>query len=28
MVFVDKYNLPLSVKKHIYDKYNDKQQMA
>lgn len=28
MVFVDKYNLPLSVKKHIYDKYNDKQQMT
>ncbi|ASN72444.1 putative Bro-N family protein [uncultured Caudovirales phage] len=28
MVFVDKYNLPLSVKKHIYDKYNDKQKMA
>ena len=28
MVFVDKYNLPLSVKKHIYDKYNNKQQMA
>lgn len=28
MAFVDKYNLPLSVKKHIYDKYNDKQQMA
>ncbi|OFJ80166.1 Bro-N domain-containing protein [Staphylococcus sp. HMSC056G08] len=28
MVFVDKYNLPLSVSKHIYDKYNDKQQMA
>ena len=28
MVFVDKYDLPLSVKKHIYDKYNDKQQMA
>ncbi|UXR29928.1 phage repressor protein [Staphylococcus simulans] len=28
MVFVDKYNLPLSVSKHIYDKYNDKQEMA
>lgn len=28
MVFVDKYNLPLSVKKHIYNKYNDKQKMA
>lgn len=28
MVFVDKYNLPLSVKKHIYDKYSNKQQMA
>ncbi|MEB7383128.1 Bro-N domain-containing protein [Staphylococcus warneri] len=28
MVFVDKYNLPLSVKKHIYDKYNNKQLMA
>ncbi|MDK4265611.1 BRO-N domain-containing protein [Staphylococcus warneri] len=28
MVFVDKYKLPLSVSKHIYDKYNNKQQMA
>lgn len=28
MVFVDKHNLPLSVSEHIYDKYNDKQQMA
>ncbi|MDW5470090.1 BRO-N domain-containing protein [Staphylococcus equorum] len=28
MVFVDKYNLSLSVSKHIYEKYNNKQQMA
>ncbi len=28
MVFVDKYKLPLSVSKYIYDKYNNKQQMA
>lgn len=28
MVFVDKYELSLSVSKHIYDKYNNNQQMA
>ena len=28
MVFVDKYNLPLSVSKHIYSKYVNNQKMA
>ncbi|UXR69075.1 Bro-N domain-containing protein [Staphylococcus sp. IVB6246] len=28
MVFVKKYNLSLSVSKHIYDKYSDKQRIA
>jgi prophage antirepressor-like protein len=28
MVFVDKYNLPLSVSKHIYNKYNNNQNLA
>ncbi|HDP5825481.1 TPA: Bro-N domain-containing protein [Staphylococcus aureus] len=28
MVFVDKYKLPLSVSKHIYDKYSSKHQIA
>ncbi|SQE67092.1 putative prophage antirepressor [Staphylococcus aureus] len=28
MVFVDEYKLPLSVSKHIYDKYSSKHQIA